>query len=80
MFAGAIAALGLMTVLSACLGYATQIIPRRFTYYASTILFALFGIKMLKEGWEMRPDEAQEEFEEAQTEVLKREEEVGGSL
>ena len=32
------------------MGYATTIIPRWFTYYASSALFAVFGIKMIKEG------------------------------
>ena len=36
--------------VSALVGYATTIIPRAFTYYASSILFAIFGLKMLKEG------------------------------
>lgn len=35
---------------SAVLGYATTVIPRWFTYYASSALFAIFGLKMLKEG------------------------------
>jgi len=74
VFAGAITALGLMTVLSACLGWATQIIPRAVTFYASTILFALFGLKMLREGYYMSPSEGQEELEEAQEEIRRREE------
>jgi len=34
----------------ALLGFATTIIPRWFTYYVSCGLFAVFGIKMLREG------------------------------
>lgn len=60
----------------ATLGWATQIIPRKFTYYASTVLFALFGLKMLKEGWTMSPTEGQEEYEEALDDIKKREDEV----
>ena len=37
-------------VFSAMLGYATTIIPRTVTHYASSILFAVFGLKMLKDG------------------------------
>lgn len=37
--------------IPAVLGYATTVIPRWFTYYASSALFAVFGIKMLKEGY-----------------------------
>jgi len=80
VFAGALSALFLMTVLSATLGWATQIIPRKFTYYASTILFALFGLKMLKEGWTMSPTEGQEEYEEALDDIKKREDELSKSL
>lgn len=50
VFIGAMAALGLMTVLSAFLGFATTVIPRWLTYYVSSMLFAVFGLKMLREG------------------------------
>jgi len=80
VFAGALTALFLMTVLSSTLGWATQIIPRKFTYYASTILFALFGLKMLKEGWVMSPTEGQEEYEEALDDIKKREDELEKTL
>ncbi|TKR68247.1 hypothetical protein L596_024253 [Steinernema carpocapsae] len=73
VFSGAMGALGLMTVLSACLGWVTQIIPRVVTYYVSTALFALFGLKMLHDGYHMSPNEGQEEYEEAQAEVQKNE-------
>jgi putative Ca2+/H+ antiporter (TMEM165/GDT1 family) len=78
VFLGAMSALALMTVLSACLGWATQIIPRKLTYYVSTALFALFGLKMLMEGWKMSPNEAQEEYDEAQAEVQKKEMQMQG--
>ncbi|CCD68642.1 GDT1 family protein [Caenorhabditis elegans] len=76
VFSGAMGALALMTVLSACLGWITQVIPRAVTYYLSTALFALFGLKMLHEGWTMSPNEGQEGYEEAQAEVAKREGEL----
>ena len=59
------------------LGYATTVIPRTLTYYASSALFALFGLKMLKEGWAMSDDEGQEEYEEVQADLRKRDDEVG---
>ena len=77
MFGGALSALGLMTFLSVCLGFATLIIPRVVTFYVCTALLALFGLKMLYEGWNMSPDEGQEEFEEVSAEIRKREEMVG---
>jgi putative Ca2+/H+ antiporter (TMEM165/GDT1 family) len=76
VFSGALSALGLMTVLSAALGYATTIIPRKFTFYVSTALFVYFGLKMLYEGYKMDPNEGQEEYEEVQAELKKKEEEV----
>lgn len=75
VFAGAIAALGLMTVLSALLGYATTVIPHWFTHYVASGLFAVFGLKMLKEARDMRPDEGQSEYEEVQKELSSKEEE-----
>lgn len=57
-------------------GYATTIIPRIYTYYVSTALFAIFGIRMLREGLKMSPDEGQEELEEVQAEIKKKDEEA----
>lgn len=79
VLAGALGALVAMTILSAMLGYATTIIPRQVTYYASSILFLVFGVKMLKDGWYMSPEEAQEEYEEAQAEIKKKEDELFSS-
>ena len=76
VFTGAISALGLMTVLSVFLGYATTVIPRKYTFYISTALFAIFGLKMLKEGYDMDPNEGQEELEEVTAELKKKEAEV----
>ncbi|KAM7388583.1 hypothetical protein PAMP_024748 [Pampus punctatissimus] len=73
---GAMLALGIMTCLSVLFGYATTIIPRIYTYYVSTALFAIFGIRMLREGLKMSPDEGQEELEEVQAEIKKKDEEL----
>jgi len=76
VYTGAILALGLMTLLSALLGgIVTKIIPRVYTFYISSVLFAIFGLKMLYEGWNMSPDEGAGEYEEAQQELKKTEEE-----
>lgn len=61
---------------SAVFGYAVTIIPRVYTYYISTALFAIFGLKMLKEGYSMSPNEGQEELEEVQLDLRKRDDEV----
>ena len=49
------------------------------TYYISSALFALFGLKMLHEGYHMSPTGGQEEYEEV-NEELRKKEESGGSL
>ncbi|CAL8306982.1 unnamed protein product [Lota lota] len=73
---GAMLALAVMTCLSVLFGYATTVIPRIYTYYVSTALFAIFGIRMLREGLKMSPDEGQEELEEVQAEIKKKDEEL----
>jgi len=57
-------------------GYAATIIPRVYTYYISTLLFALFGLKMLRDGYYMSSTEGQEELEEVQSDLRKRDDEV----
>lgn len=59
---------------------AATIIPRVYTYYISTALFAIFGLKMLYDGWNMTAGAANEELEEVQSDLKKREEEVRGLL
>lgn len=74
IYAGAMAALAAMTVLSALLGnIVTNFIPRSYTYYISSVLFAGFGVKMLRDGYLMSPEEGTDEYEEAQHEVDKAE-------
>jgi Ca2+/H+ antiporter, TMEM165/GDT1 family len=76
VYSGAMLALGLMTILSALLGNVlTVLIPRVYTYYFSSLLFAIFGIKMLKEGYEMKKEQDNsEEYEEANSELKANEE------
>jgi len=75
VFSGAITALIVQTIISAIFGWVTVIIPRVYTYYVSTLLFAIFGLKMLKEGYSMSPNEGQEEFEEVQSDLKKKDDE-----
>lgn len=75
VFTGAIGALALMTILSAVFGMAANLIPKIYTYYISTLLFVIFGLKMLRDGIRMSEAEAQEEFEEVQMDLKKREDE-----
>ena len=74
VFAGAITSLAFMHVMASFFGYATTIIPRIFTFYLSSFLFAVFGIKMIWESYHMSENEGQEEFEEVNEELRKREE------
>ncbi|XP_049295506.1 keratin, type II cytoskeletal 2 epidermal [Anopheles funestus] len=80
VFAGAIAALALMTVLSVLFGMAATLIPRIYTFYISTALFALFGFKMLYDGYHMSATGAAEELEEVQSDLRKREDELARSM
>ncbi|CAH0717825.1 unnamed protein product, partial [Brenthis ino] len=73
VFAGAISALVFMTILSAAFGWIATVIPRVYTHYISAALFAIFGLKMLRDGWKMDPNEGQEELEEVQSELKRRE-------
>ena len=66
-----------MHTLSVLLGFATIVIPRWITFYLGALLFAIFGAKMLWEGWHMSTEEETEEFDEV-SEELKRKDQVGG--
>merc|ERR1719507_201160 len=74
VFAGAITSLACMHVMASFFGSATTIFPRIFTFYLSSFLFAVFGIKMIYESYHMSATEGQEEFEEGNEELRKREE------
>ena len=70
IFIGALAALYLMTVLSALVGWVlTKYIPREITYYTCTAIMFLFGLKMLWDAWRMKDDEAQETQREVEQEL-----------
>jgi len=76
IFSAAIGALIVMTILSVVLGFITTIIPQVYTFYTATFLFVIFGLRMLYEGYHMNDDEGQEELEEVQMELKKKEEEL----
>ena len=72
VFLAAIAALAVMTVMSALLGFVvTQFVPREYTYYACTAIMFLFGLKMLWEAWRMSPDEGAETQREVEEELAR---------
>jgi putative Ca2+/H+ antiporter (TMEM165/GDT1 family) len=78
VFTAALAALGFMTVLSALLGHAVPtLLPKRLTSFAAAILFLVFGVKLLREGLAMSPDEGVgEEMKEVEMELEEKEQEM----
>ena len=70
VFAGAIGALALMTVLSAIMGFALpNLMPRKYTHYASAALFVYFGVKLIKDAGSMG-DGPNEELQEVEDELF----------
>jgi len=63
-----------LNCFTALFGYATTVIPRIYTYYVSTVLFVIFGLKMIYDGIKMSPDEGAEELEEVQASLKRRDE------
>eukprot|EP00049_Salpingoeca_infusionum_P002136 m.54304 g.54304 ORF g.54304 m.54304 type:complete len:254 (-) comp11407_c2_seq1:229-990(-) len=76
IFSGAIAALALMTVLSAYVGSIASFIPKKYTTYGAILLFVIFGLRLLKEGYSMSDDEGLEELEEVTQELKAKEDEL----
>ncbi len=56
VFAGAVLALAAMTILSVCLGRIISLLPKDVTHYAAIVLFVAFGIKLLYDAAQMRPE------------------------
>lgn len=72
VFVASMLALGIMTVLASVMGVATTVIPRVYIHYTSVILFVIFGLKMLKEGYDMSADEAKEELDQVESTLEKK--------
>ncbi|KAL5120679.1 GCR1-dependent translation factor 1 [Pleosporales sp. CAS-2024a] len=75
VFSAAFSALVVMTVLSAVLGHAVpSVLSERFTHFAAAALFLVFGIKLLREGLAMSPDDGVgEEMREVEQELEEKE-------
>jgi len=73
IFLSAIFALGLMTALSAFMGFALPaLLPHTYTHWLSTLLFLFFGVRLLKDAKEMKPDTANlDELQEVELELDK---------
>ncbi|MGE5655935.1 MAG: TMEM165/GDT1 family protein [Actinomycetota bacterium] len=65
VFAGAIAALAAMTIISVLVGQAVSLLPRTYIYYAEIALFACFGFKLLYDASRMSAKCDGEEVKEA---------------
>lgn len=78
VFVASMLALGIMTVLASVMGVATTVIPRIYIHYTSVVLFVVFGLKMLKEGYDMSPDEAKEELDSVQSSIEKKDQGPSG--
>ena len=59
ILSGALSALALMTVLASFVGHVLSMIPHIITYYASSILLLIFGVKMFFEANSMSANEGQ---------------------
>ncbi|GLE01639.1 hypothetical protein PINS_up010473 [Pythium insidiosum] len=71
VFAGAIGALIVMTVLSVVMGVvATKFLPPSLTHYIGAILFVVFGARMLYDARDMSATGPSEELAEVEDELL----------
>lgn len=66
VFLSSATALLLMTILSVGMGIAVTVVPKLYTHYASIVLFLCFGLKMLKEAYDMESESGESEFDEVQ--------------
>jgi putative Ca2+/H+ antiporter (TMEM165/GDT1 family) len=75
VFSAAFSALVVMTILSAVLGHAVPaLLSERFTQFAAAVLFLFFGVKLVREGLAMSPnDGVGEEMREVEQELEEKE-------
>ncbi|KAF3007021.1 hypothetical protein E8E14_009494 [Neopestalotiopsis sp. 37M] len=75
VFSAAYGALVVMTVLSAVLGHAVPtLIPKKFTSLLAAGLFLVFGVRLLREGMAMDPNEGvSAEMQEVEQELQEKE-------
>jgi len=75
VYLGSMVALGIMHVLSSLMGYALpNLLPRVYTHYASALLFVYFGLKLLKDSYEMEGGGPSEELQEVENELINKKE------
>ncbi|KAI9318035.1 hypothetical protein BX666DRAFT_2018790 [Dichotomocladium elegans] len=70
VFSAAFSSLAIMSVLSAFLGHVVpNLIPKSYTDVLAALLFLCFGVRMLYEGYHMKPEDGQEEMAEVEEEL-----------
>ena len=80
VYLGAMSALAVMHVLSSIMGYALpNILPRAYTHFASACLFVYFGLKLLRDAYEMKGEGPSEELQEVEEELISKKEGEGGA-
>jgi Ca2+/H+ antiporter, TMEM165/GDT1 family len=71
VFAGVVAALAAMTVLSVALGQVASLLPKDYIHYAKIVFFIAFGLKLIYDANKMGVSATEEVAEEAQEAVEK---------
>lgn len=74
VFAGVVAALAAMTILSVVMGQAVSFLPKQYISFAEIALFFGFGLKLLYDAYHMTDTPCQDECQAA-AEVVKQSEE-----
>lgn len=70
VFTGAIAALAAMTILSTAFGLLfPHLFSKTLTSWIAAALFAVFGFKMVRDGWHMADSQLEEEYAQVQMEL-----------
>lgn len=73
VYLGAMGALAIMHLLSSLMGFALpSLMPRTYTHYASALLFVYFGIKLLKDAYDMNSEGPSEELQEVEEELINK--------
>ncbi|KAI8052232.1 hypothetical protein BDF22DRAFT_620804 [Syncephalis plumigaleata] len=74
IFTAAMIAMLVMSVLSAFLGHIVpNLLPQRMVDLCTSVLFLVFGLMMLREGWDMQANEQQKELDEVRAELEEKE-------
>lgn len=73
VYLGAMGALAAMHILSSLMGFALPtLLPRTYTHFASAFLFVYFGIRLLKDAYDMNSEGPSEELQEVEEELINK--------